>query len=75
MIEQKQTALGIELGSTRIKAVLVSPDGSVLASGAHDWETILRTATGPIPSQKSGTASGMPTATWPGTTKRPTASR
>ena len=37
-IEQKSTALGIELGSTRIKAVLAGPDGSVLVSGAHDWE-------------------------------------
>lgn len=36
--EQKSTALGIELGSTRIKAVLAGPDGTVLASGAHDWE-------------------------------------
>lgn len=34
--EQKSTSLGIELGSTRIKAVLAGPDGSVLASGAHD---------------------------------------
>jgi sugar (pentulose or hexulose) kinase len=31
--------LGIELGSTRIKAVLVGDDPSVvLASGGHDWE-------------------------------------
>ena len=37
-IEQKSTALGIELGSTRIKAVLTAPDGSVLAGGAFDWE-------------------------------------
>ena len=37
-IEQKSTALGIELGSTRIKAVLTAPDGSVLAGGAHEWE-------------------------------------
>ncbi len=36
--EQTTTALGIELGSTRIKAVLAGPDGRVLASGAHDWE-------------------------------------
>lgn len=36
--EQKSTALGIELGSTRIKAILAGPDGTVLASGAHDWE-------------------------------------
>ena len=36
--EQKSTTLGIELGSTRIKAVLAGPDGTVLAGGAHDWE-------------------------------------
>jgi sugar (pentulose or hexulose) kinase len=32
------TALGIELGSTRIKACLVGPDGTPLASGSHEWE-------------------------------------
>lgn len=37
-IEAGQTALGIELGSTRIKAVLIGPDHSRLASGGHDWE-------------------------------------
>ena len=30
--------LGIELGSTRIKAVLIGPDHAPLASGSHDWE-------------------------------------
>ena len=35
------TSLGIELGSTRIKAVLIGADHSVLASGAHDWENRL----------------------------------
>ena len=35
---QKIKSIGIELGSTRIKAVLIAFDGSVLASGAHDWE-------------------------------------
>ena len=35
------TALGIELGSTRIKAVLVGPDRLPLASGSHTWETQL----------------------------------
>ena len=35
------TTLGIELGSTRIKAVLIGLDHSVLASGAHDWENRL----------------------------------
>lgn len=37
-IAQGRAYLGIELGSTRIKAVLISPDGTPLASGAHDWE-------------------------------------
>ncbi|TFV83402.1 ATPase [Blastococcus sp. CT_GayMR20] len=33
-----RTALGIELGSTRIKAVLIGPDHAPLAVGSHDWE-------------------------------------
>ncbi|NEC92858.1 ATPase, partial [Streptomyces sp. SID12501] len=37
-IEQGRTALGIELGSTRIKAVLVGEDHVPLASGGHAWE-------------------------------------
>ena len=36
--KQKLTTLGIELGSTRVKAVLTSLDGTILASGMHDWE-------------------------------------
>ena len=36
--KQKLTTLGIELGSTRIKAVLTSFNGTILASGMHDWE-------------------------------------
>ncbi|MCD8007619.1 MAG: FGGY-family carbohydrate kinase [Clostridiales bacterium] len=36
-----KTALGIEFGSTRIKAVLVGPDNGPIASGAHDWENRL----------------------------------
>ncbi len=31
-------SLGIELGSTRIKSVLIGPDAGVLARGGHDWE-------------------------------------
>jgi sugar (pentulose or hexulose) kinase len=30
--------LGIELGSTRIKAVLIGPDHAPIASGGHEWE-------------------------------------
>ena len=37
-IVRGKTALGIELGSTRIKAVLVDNCGKVLAAGIHDWE-------------------------------------
>ena len=33
--------LGIELGSTRIKSVLVNEKGEVVAQGAHDWENQL----------------------------------
>jgi len=33
-----RAVLGIELGSTRIKAVLVDPDGNKIASGGHAWE-------------------------------------
>ena len=36
-ISAGKTSLGLEFGSTRIKAVLISPDGRVLASGGHDW--------------------------------------
>ncbi len=37
-IQEGKTALGIELGSTRIKAVLVGEDGTPLASGSYTWE-------------------------------------
>lgn len=37
-IESGKAVLGIELGSTRIKAVLIGEDNSPIASGSHDWE-------------------------------------
>lgn len=37
-LELGKTALGIELGSTRIKAVLIGPDNMPIASGEYDWE-------------------------------------
>lgn len=40
-LAQGRAVLGIELGSTRIKAVLVDPDGRPLASGSHEWENQL----------------------------------
>lgn len=39
--EGKTTALGIEFGSTRIKAVLVDASNQVLAQGDHEWENHL----------------------------------
>lgn len=40
-IETGQTFLGIELGSTRIKAVLIDEAGTPVASGGHSWENRL----------------------------------
>lgn len=40
-MEQNQTALGIELGSTRIKAVLIDGQHACIASGSHAWENRL----------------------------------
>ncbi|GLX66690.1 xylulokinase [Paenibacillus glycanilyticus] len=37
-IKSGKTVLGIELGSTRIKAVLIGEDNTPIASGSHDWE-------------------------------------
>jgi sugar (pentulose or hexulose) kinase len=33
-----QTGIGIELGSTRIKTVLIGADNTPIASGSHEWE-------------------------------------
>ena len=42
IIEQGKAILGIELGSTRIKAVLIDPTTSLtIATGGHDWENKL----------------------------------
>src|SRR3954462_1856936 len=40
-IDSGETALGIELGSTRIKAVLVGADGAPIARGSHEWSSRL----------------------------------
>ncbi len=41
MIESGNTVLGIELGSTRIKSVLIGEGHSPLASGGFEWENSL----------------------------------
>ena len=37
-VMEGKTALGIEFGSTRIKAVLVDDKNQPIASGAYEWE-------------------------------------
>lgn len=41
VIEAGGASLGIEFGSTRIKAVLIGEDNAPLAAGSHDWENRL----------------------------------
>jgi len=41
VIIENKTSLGIELGSTRIKAVLIDDTYAPIASGSHDWENKL----------------------------------
>lgn len=38
LIESGEIFLGLELGSTRIKAVLIDAKGKVLETGGYDWE-------------------------------------
>ncbi|NSW53492.1 MAG: FGGY-family carbohydrate kinase [Anaerolineae bacterium] len=40
-IDDGKTVLGIEFGSTRIKAVLIGEDHTPLASGSYEWENSL----------------------------------
>jgi hypothetical protein len=40
-IEQGRATLGIELGSTRIKAVLIGEDHEPMATGGYEWENRL----------------------------------
>ncbi len=41
VIADGQSVLGIEFGSTRIKAVLIGPDHAPIAQGSHEWENQL----------------------------------
>jgi len=42
IITQGKTSLGIEFGSTRIKAVLIDPSFDTIASGSYEWENQLK---------------------------------
>ena len=41
IIQSGKAVLGLELGSTRIKAVLIGSDHAPIASGDHTWENKL----------------------------------
>ena len=41
LIESGKAVLGIEFGSTRIKAVLIDEENKPIASGSHEWENQL----------------------------------
>lgn len=41
MIDEGRAVVGIEFGSTRIKAVMIGEDHVPVASGSHDWENRL----------------------------------
>ena len=41
IIEGGKARLGVEFGSTRIKAVLIDPAGTPIAQGDHEWENQL----------------------------------
>ena len=41
IIESGKAILGIEFGSTRIKAVLIDQENKPIAQGSHNWENQL----------------------------------
>ncbi len=41
IIDRKETTIGIEFGSTRVKSVLVDFEGNILATGSYTWENKL----------------------------------
>ncbi|MDE7407411.1 MAG: ATPase, partial [Muribaculaceae bacterium] len=41
IIQEGKAILGIEFGSTRIKAILIDGDNRTIAQGAHEWENQL----------------------------------
>lgn len=64
MIDLNQCSLGIELGSTRIKAVFVGDTCKPVAQGDFTWKTGWKTASGPTRWRKSGRVCRLPTRHW-----------
>ena len=74
VISQGKTFLGIEFGSTRIKAVLIDAKGTPWPPATTAGKTAISTTTGPTPWRRSGPACGTPTPSWPPMCRRSTAS-
>lgn len=55
-IRAGKTSLGIEFGSTRIKAVLIDDTYTTIAAGDYGWPATWKTACGAIRRKKSGPA-------------------
>ena len=55
----EETFLGIELGSTGIKAALIDSAHHQIASGSYVWETVWKTDFGRIHSKISGKGFGI----------------
>ena len=64
LIEKGKTVLGIEFGSTRIKAVLIDENHHPIASGDHEWENRLENESGPTALMISGRDSGTVIRNW-----------
>ena len=71
-IRAGKTSLGIEFGSTRIKAVLIDDEYHTIAAGDYGW-AIWKTACGATPRRRSGRACRPHTPRWPATWKPLTA--
>nr|WP_284286909.1 hypothetical protein [Angustibacter aerolatus] len=56
VVASGRAVLGVELGSTRIKGVLIGPDHVPLAAGSHEWENGSSTAAGRTPRRRLGGA-------------------
>ena len=63
-ILENRTALGIEFGSTRIKAVLVDDKNQPIASGAYEWENQDVMVSGHTAWRRSGKVSRAVTRIW-----------
>ena len=71
-ILDNKTALGIEFGSTRIKAVLVDGNNAPIASGGHEWENRYENVSGPTVWRTSGPESRTAISRWQRTSRRNT---